>query len=694
MNQIQNNINNNDLGNNINNNMNMNNMNLNNANNNQNNNLNINMNMNNINMNNINLNNANNNQNNNINNNTNMNNMNNNMFNNMNINNLNNNMIPNNMANNMNMNNLNNNMNNNMINSNQNYGYAKVAIQALDALNYFKFKLFLDYNTKQKEIKNFTNSFKFLFSALFTNINEQYFTKVMNVYNQSNLNNNTSNIQNPYSFLLNILQILKKENQIAIMQQNEQNMSFQDWMNKRYNVEKCFKLYRHNINHFEKSFISDCLYYTQYEIYVCNQCGQYCHFSLLPMIEIDLDKFSIEGAPKYAIKTYLETYFSKQFPTVCSVCRNQSNVQYKMFSNTPILIIHFYRNDLTKPNKTEINLDFNLNIKDCLFKYPEIYPYEEFVLKGYISYDEQIGYFIDYNFKIDNDNFIWIRYNNDNYTQINNQYINNCKPILVFYESKSEKRPEPPKPKKNQININQSMQNHNFAPNSNNNQVLLNQNNPNINNVGNMMNMTNNFQRNNNFGVNNYNMMGTGQINPMMPVNTMNPQNMMQMQQQQMQQTMQQQMQQQMQHQMQMQMIQQSQMQMQQHINMLNQQQLMNKANQILNPDNTNQSNNEVNSGNQNNADQNNINIIVHVVPESNMNDDQNKITMQIRKDEKINEIYQRLLCKLVTEDQNYIKKIIFNNNEISKTSTQKASEVNFTHNCKVIAVKNEAAAN
>ena len=28
-----------------------------------------------------------------------------------------------------------------------------------------------------------------------------------------------------------------------------------------------------------------------------------------------------------------------------------------------------------------------------------------------------------------------------------------------------------------------------------------------------------------------------------------------------------------------------------------------------------------------------------------------------------------------------------------TKTSTQKASEVNFTHNCKVIAVKNEAAA-
>ena len=194
--------------------------------------------------------------------------------------------------------------------------------------------------------------------------------------------------------------------------------------------------------------------------------------------------------------------------------------------------------------------------------------------------------------------------------------------------------------------------------------------------------MNNTFQRNN-FGMNNFSMMGTGPINQIMPVNTMNPQNMMQMQQ----------------HQMQMQMIQQSQMnmnmQMQHNMNLLNQQKLMNRANQILNSgNNINNAANSDNSGNQNNDEQNNLNINFYVVPESNLNDESNKITMQVKKEEKINEIYKKLLGKLITNDQNYIKKIVFNNNEISKTSTQKASEFNFTNDCKVIAIKNEAVAN
>ena len=144
---------------------------------------------------------------------------------------------------------------------------------------------------------------------------------------------------------------------------------------------------------------------------------------------------------------------------------------------------------------------------------------------------------------------------------------------------------------------------------------------------------------------------------------------------------------------------------MQQNMNLLNQQQLMNRANQILNfGDSINNAANSGNSGtgnsgtgnsgNQNNDNQNNLNVIFYVVPESNLNDESNKIIMQIKKEEKINEIYKRLLVKLTNENENYIKKIIFNNNEISKTSTQKASEFNFTNDCKVIASKNEAVAN
>ena len=95
----------------------------------------------------------------------------------------------------------------------------------------------------------------------------------------------------------------------------------------------------------------------------------------LPMIEIDLDKFSKEGAPIYNIKAYLNNYFKKQFITMCSVCKNQTKVEYKMINNSPILIIHFFRNDPTKPNKTEINLDFNINLSEYITKDEKISPF-------------------------------------------------------------------------------------------------------------------------------------------------------------------------------------------------------------------------------------------------------------------------------------------------------------------------------
>ena len=54
---------------------------------------------------------------------------------------------------------------------------------------------------------------------------------------------------------------------------------------------------------------------SQYEMYFCNQCRQYYNFPLLPMIEIDLNQLSVEGAHKYGIKTpdQFESFVKEHF---------------------------------------------------------------------------------------------------------------------------------------------------------------------------------------------------------------------------------------------------------------------------------------------------------------------------------------------------------------------------------------------
>ena len=119
-------------------------------------------------------------------------------------------------------------------------------------------------------------------------------------------------------------------------------------------------------------------------------------------------------------------------------------------------------------------------------------------------------------------------------------------------------------------------------------------------------------------------------------------------------------------------------------------QQQMQQQNQILNSMNNNsETKNSANSSNNDNNDGNNIIVKFIIVTENNQSDKSNKIDMFIKKEEKMNEIYKRLLTKLITEDQNYIKKIMFQGNEIPKTSTQNAGELNFTNGCEVLAIKN-----
>jgi hypothetical protein len=616
------------------------------------------------------------------------------MPNNMSYNNVPNNMSNNNMSNNnMSYNNIPNNMsNNNMPNNNQEQDYAKIVIQAFYILNYFKYKLFFNDTSKSNKMKDFTNNFKFLFSIFFGGMNEQYFGYIMKIYNQHMINNNKMNTPEPYTFLSETLNILKEENQKAIITQNEQMNIFQKWLNEKYNFDACFKSFRKYVKEYEKCFICDSFYFSLFEKYMCNNCKEYYHISLLPIIEINLDQISKEGAMKYNVTTYLNYYFRNQ-PTICQICHNQAQIEYKIISNSPIFIIHFYRNDPKKNHNTEINLDINLDLSSYIKEIDKCYPNKRFILKGYISYDDQIGYFIDYNFKIDNDTFMWLRFNKDKYTQINNHLINNCKPILLFYEAiddklelKAEKEAINNKLKQ-QIQINQYSQGNNQfvqqIPRSNSMHI-----NNNMNNIYSTNNM--NTQMNNNYNNNftgNNNIM-TGQMNPMMnPMQTMNQQQILQMRQQQMQQNMQQQMNHEFQQNIQRQQFLQYQQQQQQNLMNCMQTILNSQGNQSLNTASTNNQSNQ-----QPETSDNNINIYFCLVDENNQDDESKRLLIQAKKDEKINEILKKYYTKLLS-DENSIKKFIFNGNEIPKTSTQTANELKFTEGCKVKAIKNNAAA-
>ena len=136
--------------------------------------------------------------------------------------------------------------------------------------------------------------------------------------------------------------------------------------------------------------------------------------------------------------------------------------------------------------------------------------------------------------------------------------------------------------------------------------------------------------------------------------------------------------------------------------NMMNQINKMNQMNQmnqmlinqqkIMQAQMLNKSlNNKVSSQNPESIkiDSNNINIIFIIVSEDDPENEINRLVMQIKTEEKVNEIFIRYLSK-IDKKEDAIKKYIYNGNEISKDSSQSAHEANFTHNCIIKAIKSE----
>ena len=384
-------------------------------------------------------------------------------------------------------------------------------------------------------------------------------------------------------------------------------------------------------------------------------------------------------------------------------------------------------------HNTEININIKLDISKCIQQYDKIFPHKEYCLKGYISYDDKNGYFFDYNFKSCKDNLKWIRYSGNKYTYINSELLNNCKPILLFYEAIDEKKIQKEKidyeGKKN--NPNTQIQNPPFIPNNGRNMPIQNSNFGNVNNnnmnnnnmpsnnmnynnmqnnnmnnnmFNNNMNNNNNINNNanqmqNNIMFNNANNMMNNNMNqqinmnspnnsmmqgfmnnPMM-MNNINNQQMFQMQQvNQMQQI-------QLQQQQLLQAQQMFQIQKQQIENQ--QQNMLNNCNNILDSMEENKKNNENNNLMNPFNDKNNIKLIFELVDEKKKDKVLYETTMYVTKTKKMNEIFEGYYSKwLKKKEDKFIKQFFFNDNEIPSTSTQTAEELNLKNDSKIKAIK------
>jgi uncharacterized membrane-anchored protein YjiN (DUF445 family) len=88
-----------------------------------------------------------------------------------------------------------------------------------------------------------------------------------------------------------------------------------------------------------------------------------------------------------------------------------------------------------------------------------------------------------------------------------------------------------------------------------------------------------------------------------------------------------------------------------------------------------------------NDPNKDNITITCVLISEDNKEDELTKVLMQIKSDEKVKDIINRYISKL-QRDESLIKKFLFNDNELSKTSEQTASEINLTNNSVIKGIK------
>ena len=619
--------------------------------------------------------------------------------------------------------------NNSLIESEDSYS---IVLQALFSLKTIRSK-FIDLELSKNNNTPLSNDFKSLYYGIF-NSDKKFFNDFIKTYNDKAKNINDALLKDPYHFTKYLIQFLNEEN----IQGEDPNYlqtyeKEKEKVNK--NTAKIISLFKEYYKNTQKSIIADNISFSEIILIKCDKCNNIVwDTSLNQILELDVEKFQKRKKAKYpdnndliTLKRCFQYKFFKESAIVCPSCKDNNALKNKLIlTNSKVLIIYLKRNEHKGVNDIKITEEIELIDYTNPMKKEEKF-YSKYLLKCYISFKSgnESKYFVDYCVRRNGNNSTWYRFDK-NYKQIQQNELFDSEPILLFYETTEKGKKSKNIQNSVQINvkqnvpnidnskpfinsicspincnmkINQLNQNNNINSmgggginsNYNNRGIMnnyynnmgMNNMNSNIgmmnNNMGNM-NMNNNLVfMNNNMGINNMNNniaimnnnMGYNYMNNNMLYNNMN--NNMAMNHNNV-------------------MINQMKMNPYQNqfspnnqfglnSNSLNTQS-SSPSNTIINPDLTN--NNFIQNSDNNN---NNITIICVLISEDNQEDELTKIHMQITKDCKIKDILSKYISKL-EKNESVIKKFLFNDIELSKTSEQTAGEINLTNDSIIKGIK------
>ena len=609
--------------------------------------------------------------------------------------------------------------------------YASTVLQALCILNSISSD-FKSYEPRPSASNNrkLTEAFKVFLYGNFNSINNTLFQDLIKIYNEYAQNISDALLHEPYQFLKHFIIFLNTENN------NVKDVSFfQLYEQQKRNVCNSFdgsvSLFKEYCRNTQDSIISKNIYYSEITNIICNNCGsKVFNCSLNPLIEIDIQRYISQRPPELSqsnitLKDCLNYYINSN-PSTCPNCQNNASMFKLLINDSKTLIFHLNRNSHNGFN--DINFDLELDVSNCFNRdKTKSKVYTKYDLRACLCYSGNYGYFVDYNIKGQNGN-IWFRFNNQ-YKKITINELYAYEPILLIYESSENNKNYLGGNNSNQVNnqngFNQNQHSANITQMNmqmnNSNQVRANSNHMNTVNPMNQMNQMNAMNQMNTMNqmnqmntMNQMNQMNTmnqmnkmnqmNQMNVMNNMNAVNPMNQMN------------------------QMNVMNQMSQMNNINRMNQMNAMNPMNMMNQMNAMNQMNimnqmrNTMNNPmssliqmtqiaqmNQQNNFQNNIsqscndvkipsntqnnpppsvdiNVIFKMVNENDLQNEQFKLAMQLKSDEKIKDIMTHLFLKLDKPD-NYIKKFLLNDIEIPKNSILTAAETNLIDDSVVLAI-------
>ena len=581
--------------------------------------------------------------------------------------------------------------------------YASTLLQSLSILDSISsdFKSH-DPTPSASNNKKLTDAFKAFLYGNFNSINNSLFQDLIKIYNEYAQNTSDALLHDPYHFLKYFIMFLNTENNYV------KDTSFfqlyeQQKRNACNNFDASVNLFEEYCRKTQNSIISKNFYYSEITNIICNNCGtNIFNCSLNPIIEIDIQRYISQFSQNNITLKDCLNYYINSNPTTCPNCQNNACMFKLLINDSKTLIFYLNRNSHNGFN--DINFDLELDVSNCFNKdKTKSKVYTKYDLRACLCYSGNYGYFVDYNIKGQNGN-IWFRFNNQ-YKKISINELYTYEPIILIYESSENNKNYLGGNNQNQINQNgfnnnqqqANMRQMNMQMNSLN-QVRVNNNNLNAVNPMNQMSHMN--QMNSMSQINSMNQMNSmNRMNQMNQMNAMNPMNMMS------------------------------------HMNAINQMNAVNQMNAMNQMTAMNQMNamNQLNAMNQmrnslsspisamtqmtqfaqmnqpNNFQNNNfsqsckdikipsntqnnpplstdINVIFKMVNENDLQNEQYKLSMQLKSDEKIKDIMKKLFIKL-DKPNDYIKKFLLNDIEIPKNSILTAAETNIIEDSVILAV-------